>query len=81
MISLVILNYVKYMCKEYNVNLKDIVEQEKANLIPIFEYISINNIELYDFSTINITHIDITNKLDIEKFVLTHVYYITQNNK
>ena len=78
MISLVILNYVTFMAKEQHISLRDIVEQETVNLIPIFEYIAVNNIELLDFSTINMTHIDITNKLDIEKYVLTHVYYITQ---
>ena len=78
MISLVIFNYVTYMAKGQKISLRGIVEQETVNLIPIFEYISVNNIELYDFATINITHIDITNKLDIERYVLTHVYYITQ---
>ena len=78
MISLVILNYVTYMAKQQKISLRGIVEQDNVNLIPIFESIAVNNIELSDFETINITHIDITNKLDIEKFVLTHVYYITQ---
>ena len=83
MIALVIFNYVNYMAKEYEVDLKNVREQENINLIPVFEYISVNNIELFDFNSINITDLDITNKSDIERYVLTHVYYITQgtNNK
>jgi hypothetical protein len=80
-IGLTIYNYVKYMSKEYEVELKDIIEPEKINLIPIFEYVSSNNIELLDFSCVNITDIDITNKEDLERFVLSHVYYITQGKK
>ena len=52
----------------------------EINLIPIFEYISSNNIELLDFSNININDIDIRKKDDLERFILTHIYYITQKN-
>ena len=51
-IGLVIYNYSKYMAKDYNINLKNVVKPEHINLIPIFEYVSVNNIELYDFSNI-----------------------------
>jgi hypothetical protein len=78
MISLVILNYVKYMAKEYNVNLTDIVKPERIHLMPIFEYIAANQIALIDFSSININDIDVTKKEDIERFVVSHIYYITQ---
>jgi len=78
MIALVILNYVKYMAKEFNVDLNNLNKKETINLIPIFEYIAYNNIELYDFSKINVEDVDITKKEDLERFVLTHVYYITQ---
>jgi hypothetical protein len=78
MICLVIYNYSKYMAKQYNVNLKDISEPESINLIPIFEYVSVNNIELYDFSNINLNDVDMTKKEDLERYVLTHIYYITQ---
>jgi hypothetical protein len=66
------------MSKEHEVDLKNINELESINLIPVFEYVAANNIELLDFSNINITDIDITKKEDLERFVLTHVYYITQ---
>jgi hypothetical protein len=77
-VSLVIFNYVRFMANEYNVDLKKIVEPESINLIPIFEYVAANNVELYDFKTINMNDLDVTKKEDLERFVLTHVYYITQ---
>ena len=77
-VALVIFNYVRFMANEHNVDLKTIVEPESINLIPVFEYVAANNIELYDFTTINMTDLDVTKKEDLERFVLTHVYYITQ---
>lgn len=81
MIGLTIFNYVRYMAKEYEIDLKDVVEPESINLIPIFEYVAANNIEFLDFSNINMHDIDITKKEDLERFVLSHVYYITQGTK
>lgn len=81
MIGLTIYNYVKYMSYEYNINLREIVEPDSINLIPIFEYVAANNIEFLDFSNINMNDIDITKKADLERFVLSHVYYITQGTK
>ncbi len=78
MIGLTIYNYARYMAKEYNIDLKDIKEAESINLIPVFEYVAANNIELYDFSNINMSDVDITKKEDLERFVISHVYYITQ---
>lgn len=81
MISLVIYNYIKYKAKEHDINLNNFKEPEVINLIPIFEYIAYNNIELYDFSNIDIDKVDTSKNEDLEKFVLTHVYYITQQKK
>ena len=83
MISLTIYNYTRKMAKDNNVNLNDFVKtdvsnNEPVNLIPIFEYISYNNIELYDFSKIDVNDVDVTKNEDLERFVLSHVYYITQ---
>ena len=77
-IGLTIFNYARYMANEYNVDLKEIKEPESINLIPVFEYVAANNIELYDFSNININDVDITKKEDLERFVISHIYYITQ---
>jgi len=80
-IGLTIYNYTRYMAKEYEMDLRNIVEPDSINLIPVFEYVAANNIEFLDFSNINISDIDITKKEDLERFVLSHVYYITQGTK
>jgi len=78
MIGLMIYNYIRKLAKDNNIDLNDIKEAETINLIPVFEYISYNNIELYDFSKIELTDVDTSNNHDLERFILTHVYYITQ---
>ena len=78
MIALMIYNYTNKLAKDNGVDLSALKEPESINLIPVFEYISHNNIELYDFTKIEVTDVDITKKEDLERFVLTHVYYITQ---
>jgi hypothetical protein len=78
MIALTIYNYVRKLAKDNTVDLSVFVEPRSINLIPIFEYISHNNIELFDFSNIDIADVDITKNTDLERFVLTHIYYITQ---
>ena len=75
---IILINYLKYMAYKYNVQLNELKETENINLIPVFEYISINNIELYDFSNINLCDVDVSKKEDLERYVLTHIYYITQ---
>ena len=49
--------------------------------MPIFEYISHNNVELYDFNNIELSDVDVTKNEDLERYVLTHIYYITQKAK
>ena len=78
LIGLVIFNYIRTMAADYNVNLKELKKLEYITLIPIFEYISYNNIELYDFNKIDVSELDVSSNADLERFVLTHVYYITQ---
>ena len=78
LISLVIFNYVNKLAKDYKIDLKKCDESLYINLIPVFEYISYNNIELYNFENIDITDVDMTKNEDLERFVLTHIYYITQ---
>jgi hypothetical protein len=78
MVSLMIFNYVRKLAKDYSINLRELVEPEAINLIPVFEYISHNNIELYDFSKISVTDVDTSKNSDLERFILSHVYYITQ---
>jgi len=78
MISLIIYNYVRFMAKEYEIDLKILNEPESINLIPIFEYVAANDIELYDFKNIEMNDVNVTKKEDLERYVLTHIYYITQ---
>jgi len=78
MIGLMVYNYVNKLAKDNNIDLKTIKDTEIINLIPIFEYISHNNIELYDFTKIEVDDVDITKREDLERFILTHIYYITQ---
>ena len=78
MIGLSIYNYARFMAKEYKVDLREVVESESINLIPVFEYVAANNIELYDFNNILMNDLDVSKKEDLERYVLTHVYYITQ---
>ena len=49
-------------------------------MIPYFQYIDYNNIQLYDFDLIQESDVNLKSEKDIEKFVLSHVYYLTQNN-
>jgi hypothetical protein len=79
-IALAIFNYVRKMAKDNHVDLKEVKEPESINLIPIFEYITYNSIELYDFNKIQVSDIDTSKNEDLERFVLTHIYYITQPN-
>jgi hypothetical protein len=81
MIGLTIYNYVRKIANDVNIDLKTLNEPEAINLIPIFEYISYNNIELYDFSKINVNDVNVNKSEDLEKFVLTHIYYITQSGQ
>ncbi len=78
MVGLAIYNYVRFMAREYNIDLKKVIESESINLIPIFEYVAANNIELYDFNNILMDDLDVSKKEDLERYILTHVYYITQ---
>jgi hypothetical protein len=77
-ISLLIYNYIKKIALDNSVSLNEFVEPKVINLIPIFEYISHNNIELYDFENIKMTDVDTSKSEDLERFILTHVYYMTQ---
>ena len=79
-IGLMIYNYLCKLINDYNYDIKNLVITEKVDLVPIFEYIVHNKIELYDFETIEISDVDTSKNEDLEKFILTHIYYITQKN-
>jgi len=77
-IAVLILGYVTKLAKEHTVNLKEIREPESINLIPFFEYVNFKDIKLLEFDKITVEDIDVTKSEDIERFILSHVYYITQ---
>jgi len=77
-IALIIYNYMVKTAKDNNIDLRDLSVKKSVDLSSIFEYINENQIELYDFSKIEMDSVDITKREDIERFVLTHIYYITQ---
>jgi hypothetical protein len=78
-IAISIYNYVLKISKDNNIELNIDEPMNSINLIPFFEYVSFHNIEFYDFKNIQITDVDINNEKDLERFVLSHIYYITQN--
>jgi hypothetical protein len=77
-IALIIYNYMVKTAKDNNVDLRTLVVNEKIELSVIFEYINVCQIELYDFTNIEMDSVNITKSEDIERFVLTHIYYLTQ---
>ena len=81
MIALVMFNYVRYMAGIYNIDVETIPEQNPVNLIAIFEYITFTGVKLYDFKSINPEEVDVRKNEDLERYVLTHIYYITQAKK
>ena len=81
MISLIIYNYVKMMAKRHNIDLRQIqCNEHTVNITPIFNYIKDNGISLYDFNNITFDDVDVNNEKDLERFVLTHMYYIYKTN-
>lgn len=77
-IALMIYNYVIKIAKDNHVNLNTINDCDSINLIPFFEFVSYNNIEFYDFNNIEMEDVDVTKASDLERFVVTHIYYLTQ---
>ena len=79
-IAVLILGYVTKLAKEHAVNLREfkVEEPDSINLIPFFEYVNFKEIKLLEFDKITVEDIDVTKSEDIERFILSHVYYITQ---
>jgi hypothetical protein len=82
-ITMVIYNYLSKLAKDAEFDLSQLKntttgEKMDINLVPFFEYISHNNIELFDFSKIKESDMDVKDAADVERFVLSHIYYLTQ---
>ena len=78
-ITFLILGYVTNLAKEHDVNLLEIQKTDEINMQTFFDYVSFNEIELIEFEKIKVDDIDTTNKEDVERFILSHIYYLTQN--
>jgi len=79
-ISKLIFNYVVTCCRESKILIKDLTKNEDFDMKPVYEYITNNNISIMDLNNIQFQEIDINNPLDVERFVLSHIYYIYENN-
>jgi hypothetical protein len=75
-----IFNYLITCSQETKIILKNITKDENFNMKPVYDYITENKIELFDFNNIKIEDVNLSNANDIERFVLTHIYYIYENN-
>jgi len=79
-ISKLIFNYVISCCSESKLLLKHLNKDENFSMQPVYEYITNNNIDIIDLNKLQFQDIDVNNSLDVERFVLSHIYYIYENN-
>jgi len=77
-ISKIIINYFTKIAKDNHLEISEMKQTNCINLVPFFEYVSQNNIEFYDFNNIKVEEVDVTKESDLERYVLSHIYYITQ---
>ena len=77
-ISQVIHNYNLKVINETKTDIEKLNKNEYINMVPFFEYVSLNNIEFFDFNKIQLQDIDVNSEADLERYVLSHIYYITQ---
>jgi len=75
-----IFNYLITCCNESNLLVKNLKKNDDFSMKPVYEYIQDNKIELLDLNNLSLEDINVTNARDIEKFVLSHIYYIYENN-
>ena len=77
-ISQVIHNYNLKVINETKTDIEKLNKNDYINMVPFFEYVSLNNIEFFDFNKIQPQDIDVNSEADLERYVLSHIYYITQ---
>ena len=71
------------MCTvEMNMELaiKDLNKTGTIDAKPVFDYIARNDIKMYDLKNMKMEEMDVSNPKDIERYVLSHIYYIIVNN-
>ena len=77
-ISQVIHNYNLKVINETKTDIEKLNKNDYINMVPFFECVSLNNIEFFDFNKIQLQDIDVNSEADLERYVLSHIYYITQ---
>ena len=75
-ISLMIFNYLKGELRDPKIDYSSIELQDCINLVPLYEYMATNNIELYDLKKIGVDDVDANKQADVERFVLSHIFYM-----
>ena len=75
-----IFNYLITCCDESKILIKELNKSDDFNMKPVYEYINDNKIEIIDLNNISFSDIDISLPSHIERFVLSHIYYIYANN-
>ena len=75
-----IFNYLITCCGETNVLIRELKKNDDFDMKPVYDYIHDNDIKLLDLNNVLPEDIDITKSQDIERFVLSHIYYIYANN-
>lgn len=77
-ISIMIFNYLTSVLKQQGLDYSNIETSDNINIVPLLEYKHVNKIELYDLQKIDMKDLDVTNENDIERFVLSHIFYMFQ---
>jgi len=75
-----IINYLVSCCRENNIKITELTKRDDFDMKVVYEYINKNSIKIVDFDNVKMDEIDINNEYDIERFVLSHIYYIYENN-
>ena len=68
-----IFNYLITCCSESKILIRDLKKNENFVMKPVYDYIQENNIQLLDLDNISFEDVNVSNPLDIEKFVLSHI--------
>ena len=75
-ISIMIFNYLTSVLKQQMLDYSTIEMNNNINIAPLLDYKDDNNIELYDLQSIDMKDLDVTNENDIERFVLSHIFFM-----
>ena len=75
-ISLMIFNYLKGELCDLKLDYSSIEVEDCINLVPLYEYMATNHIELYDLKKISLDDMNASKQADVERFILSHIFYM-----